>query len=95
MSYASFIICVRFFPSFLLCQSKTKKIVATSNNVTNNQVPVPSVCVRVPHSPSELDSGENSAPGSPVEKVHLDFASLVVREFVNPKHMESNEKSKT
>lgn len=59
-------------------------VVATSNNNTNNQAPVPSVCVRVPHSPS-LDSGENSLPGSPVEKVQYDFATLVVREFVNPK----------
>lgn len=61
-----------------------KNVVATSINITNNQAPVPSVCVRVPHSPS-LDSGENSTPGSPVEKAHHDFATLVVREFVNPK----------
>lgn len=59
-------------------------VVATSNNITNNQAPVPSVCVRVPHSPS-LDSGENSVSSSPVEKAHHDFATLVVREFVKPK----------
>lgn len=59
-------------------------VVVTANNISNNQAPVPSVCVRVPHSPS-LDSGENSDSSSPVEKVHHDFATLVVREFVKPK----------
>lgn len=56
--------------------------------------PVPSVCVRVPHSPS-LDSDKQSdSPGSPVpardKKYHLDitnntteFATLAVRECVN------------
>lgn len=68
----------------LVHQWKKKQLVATPNNITSNQPPVPSVCVRVPHSPS-LESGENSTPGSPVEKAHYDFATLVVREFVNPK----------
>lgn len=54
-------------------------IVPTSNNITNNQ-PVPSVCVRVPHSPS-LDSGGGESPPSPVDKPHHhDFSTLVVRE---------------
>lgn len=57
--------------------------------------PVPSVCVRVPHSPS-LDSDKQSdSPGSPPlvrdKKYHLDntntteFATLAVRECVNQK----------
>lgn len=70
--------------SVFVGSSKIEIVVATANNVTNNQAPVPSVCVRVPHSPS-LDSGENSTPGSPAEKAHHDFATLVVREFVKPK----------
>lgn len=70
--------------SVFVGSSKIEIVVATANNITNNQAPVPSVCVRVPHSPS-LDSGENSTPGSPVEKAHHDFATLVVREFVKPK----------
>lgn len=53
-------------------------IVPTSNNITNNQ-PVPSVCVRVPHSPS-LDSGGVESPPSPVDPHHHDFTTLVVRE---------------
>jgi hypothetical protein len=64
-----------------LCSSKSKnpkQIDAKSNNVTN-QAPVPSVCVRVPHSPS-LDSAENSVPSSPTVEKHSDFATLVVRE---------------
>jgi hypothetical protein len=67
-----------------LCWFIIKKnvVISATNNI--NQAPVPSVCVRVPHSPS-LDSGENSVPSSPVEKVHHDFATLVVREFVKPK----------
>ncbi|CRL02893.1 CLUMA_CG015879, isoform B [Clunio marinus] len=59
------------------CQNKE---VATSNNINDNQAPVPSVCVRVPHSPS-LDSGENSVPGSPVERTQNDFTTLVVPTF--------------
>lgn len=74
---------------FLLAHQNKKNVVATSNNITNNQAPVPSVCVRVPHSPSN-SSGENSTPGSPVEKAHHDFATLVVREFVNPKKSKTN-----
>lgn len=64
----------------LVCvRQKQKCVVITSNNITMNQAPVPSVCVRVPHSPS-LGSGENSVPSSPtMEKAH-DFATLVVRE---------------
>lgn len=75
--------------SVFVGSSKQKKVVTTSNNITNNQAPVPSVCVRVPHSPSN-SSGENSTPGSPVEKAHHDFATLVVREFVNPKKSKAN-----
>lgn len=57
--------------------------------------PVPSVCVRVPHSPS-LDSEKSESPGTPVKdtKYHLDistcntthdFATLAVRECVTKK----------
>ncbi|XP_070494364.1 potassium channel subfamily T member 2 isoform X2 [Chironomus tepperi] len=59
---------------------ETQKEVPTSNNITNNQ-PVPSVCVRVPHSPS-LDSGGAESPPSPVDKPHHhDFTTLVVPTF--------------
>lgn len=81
--FFSFQLLYIFGQKFLVHQ-KTQIVVATSNNNSNNQAPVPSVCVRVPHSPS-LDSGDNSVPGSPVEKLQNDFATLVVREFVNPK----------
>jgi hypothetical protein len=92
MKYEMLFIWFSFFSSFFvvfflltkklgLCSSKSKnpkEIDAKSNNVTN-QAPVPSVCVRVPHSPS-LDSAENSVPSSPIVEKHSDFATLVVRE---------------
>lgn len=53
----------------------------TNNNTASNQhqymAPVPSVCVRVPHSPS-LDSG----PCTPMKKLPIDsdITALAVRE---------------
>lgn len=80
-----------YFWKICLCWLiKNQIVVATSNYITNNQAPVPSVCVRVPHSPS-LSSGENSVPGSPVEKAHHDFTTLVVREFINPRNKTKQE----
>jgi hypothetical protein len=65
------------------CWPSKHKIVATSIDISNlAPAPLPSVCIRVPHSPS-LDSGENSVPTSPVEREHHDFATLVVRESKN------------
>lgn len=56
-------------------------LVTTSNYLTNlNMAPVPSVCVRVPHSPSNGSEKSDSTPSSPLEK-HHGFSSLVVREF--------------
>lgn len=54
---------------------------STNNNTSSNQhqymAPVPSVCVRVPHSPS-IDSG----PCTPLKKLPIDsdFTALAVRE---------------
>lgn len=79
MSCFSFCFVFYFFwwkNTFYLASS----LVPTSNNITNNQ-PVPSVCVRVPHSPSLDDSGDGESPASPVDKTHHhDFTTLVVRE---------------
>lgn len=53
----------------------------TNNNTSSNQhqymAPVPSVCVRVPHSPS-IDSG----PCTPMKKlpINSEFTALAVRE---------------
>lgn len=82
--HVSFFFFCSFFCVLLFCDGKKNQnifgIIATSNNITNNQ-PVPSVCVRVPHSPSLEESGADSpTPGSPVEKTQHDFATLVVRE---------------
>ena len=77
MSCFSFVFCVLFLMEKI--HFIWHHIVPTSNNITNNQ-PVPSVCVRVPHSPS-LDSGGCESPPSPVDKPHHhDFTTLVVRE---------------
>ena len=60
---------------------KFLSLVTTSNYLTNlNMAPVPSVCVRVPHSPSNDSGKSDSTPSSPHEK-HQGFSSLVVREF--------------
>lgn len=76
---------------------KLKSAIITSENPV--MAPVPSVCVRVPHSPS-LDSDKQSdSPGSPPavrdkNKYHLDhtteFATLAVRECVNQKYLEKS-----
>lgn len=63
-------------------------VVATNNNNTsiNQQLmaPVPSVCVRVPHSPS-IDSRKSDSPGSP-RKIYQ-FATLAVRECATRLHV--------
>ena len=51
--------------------------------------PVPSVCVRVPHSPS-IDSGKSDSPNSPRNKIYaFDYPTLAVRECddIHPKCM--------
>lgn len=78
---------------------QTKKLKKSAIITSENPVmaPVPSVCVRVPHSPSIDSDKQSDSPGSPPavrNKYHLDhtteFATLAVRECVNQKYLEKN-----
>lgn len=66
---------------------------STNNNTSSNQhqymAPVPSVCVRVPHSPS-IDSG----PCTPLKKLPIDsdFTALAVRECATRVCMQNQKK---
>lgn len=61
----------------------TKKA-STVHTLSNNQAPVPSVCVRVPNS-SSPDSADVESPNEKTQRQHFDFSSsLVVREFCLP-----------
>lgn len=67
---------------------------STNNNTSSNQhqymAPVPSVCVRVPHSPS-IDSG----PCTPLKKLPIDsdFTALAVRECATRVCMQNQKKN--
>lgn len=77
-------------------------VVSTNNNNTSSDLhqimaPVPSVCVRVPHSPS-IDSGPCTpcTPKKKLEKLQInsDLTSLAVRECATPVCMQIFTKQK-
>ncbi|XP_031621152.1 potassium channel subfamily T member 2 isoform X3 [Contarinia nasturtii] len=86
--------------AFVVNQNQTtpeqpKEVVSANNNTSSNQhqytAPVPSVCVRVPHSPS-LDSG----PCTPMKKLPIDsdFTALAVPSEKMPQQSMTTSNSK-